>query len=57
VTQTFKNLRFANPSPINYLQTAHHPSHASGKHPLCILTLGEEKHTSRSPVEKSSKAG
>jgi hypothetical protein len=40
VTQTFKNLRFANPSPINYLQTPHHPSHACGNHPPCILNSG-----------------
>jgi hypothetical protein len=55
VTQTFKNLRFANPLPINYLQAAHLPSHACGNHPLCILTIGEEEHASRSPVEKSDR--
>jgi hypothetical protein len=55
VTQTFKNLRFANPQPINYLQAGHHPSHACARHPLCILKIGEEDHALRSSVEKSDR--
>jgi hypothetical protein len=55
VTQTFKNLCFANPSRINYLRTANHPGQACGNHPLCILTIGERDHASRSAVEKSNR--
>jgi hypothetical protein len=55
VTQTFKNLRFAKPQPINYLQGPHHPKHTCANHPLCILTIGEEDHASRSPVAKSDR--
>jgi len=55
VTQTFKNLCFANPQPINYLQAGQRPSRACADHPLCILKSGEEHHASRSSVEKSDR--
>jgi hypothetical protein len=55
VTQTFKNLRFANPRPISYLQAGHHPSHACARQPLCILKIREEDHASRPSVEKSDR--
>jgi hypothetical protein len=55
VTQTFKNLRFANPQPFSYLQAGHHPSPPWANHPLCKLKTGEEHHASRSSVEKSDR--
>jgi hypothetical protein len=55
VTQTFKNLRFANPQPINHLQAAHPPSRPCGNHSLCTLKIGEEHHASPSPVEKGGR--